>query len=721
MEAGPTDVAERVGLETYRVTITSHRRGDKVLEGVEESFTAVTDPPGLESEIRWLASTKYGASDPVMGTGESFAVQFDSTFGLRNLTTGLREQWLGVKADNATFAQDGKQGLEESFLALDPDWGFDPLTDTPEGPPPGPAREVPSCDPDLQVVVDPNADVNQDGFPDIVALVPAGPGPSGCTETTRYCVESAPGVFEEVGGPVLQSEVPIPVAAISNGCAGSPPSLLCPELTGDRQAQFCDGIPPEPNCLTVTLCPVDGGWNDPADPTVRHVAESSDQDEPPDSVDVGSGNLFRVADLLMINPCIWEQRVRGSLGISVGGNANSLGREDGASCTKNDECRTRICDDGMCGNPYLIHLDEGNSKWNVSLDAGLERGRAQIDKGFFPSIGIEVETDSLFDLQGTVLGEALPILELDATSQISTCGYEVTFRPRVLGRSPQMLDPDLDVEDLMATTPAAAQERCLGRLEELRMAERHLNEQLHDALIAWAFYRLAGPAAGTKVSTREEAQAYLDAYQGDLDLPPQARRGALQEYLAALDAFEEAQDEALNQMVTSNTSETEIPFRDPMPPETKVSIGPFSLGVEIEATGKVGIESEVVNSFQRGRPAEECGASEGTCFRIDAESAVKPRVAVEVSAYAYGVFGIKGFLGVEAGTYSDFVLADLQLPLLSEFGLARTTTELEPPPVATFAGTIDETALQPMEATFTMPYAYGSHLGRADGRGAATL
>lgn len=104
IEAGPEGPAARIDVDTYAVTITSHVSGDDYLEdGERVTFTAVTDPPGLESEITWLSSTKYGTGLPISGTGPTFEVEFNDTWG-------DNVQWLGVRADDTIFNQDDKMG-----------------------------------------------------------------------------------------------------------------------------------------------------------------------------------------------------------------------------------------------------------------------------------------------------------------------------------------------------------------------------------------------------------------------------------------------------------------------------------------------------------------------------------------------------------------------------------------------------------------------------------
>jgi hypothetical protein len=105
--AGALAGGPSVAVETYGVTITSHVSGaDMIAQGEPVTFEAVTNPPGHEEDIRWLASTQFGFSDPIRGQGPAFTVQFDDTF---EWVEGIGDwQWLGVKADDVVYNQDTK-------------------------------------------------------------------------------------------------------------------------------------------------------------------------------------------------------------------------------------------------------------------------------------------------------------------------------------------------------------------------------------------------------------------------------------------------------------------------------------------------------------------------------------------------------------------------------------------------------------------------------------
>ncbi len=104
ISAGAPGTIKEIAIEVYRTRIISHRTGRDILpQGRGVTLQAETDPPGIESDITWLASTIHGTGLSVVGRGPTFTVQFDDTF--REHVNGTYYQWLGVKADHAVFSQ----------------------------------------------------------------------------------------------------------------------------------------------------------------------------------------------------------------------------------------------------------------------------------------------------------------------------------------------------------------------------------------------------------------------------------------------------------------------------------------------------------------------------------------------------------------------------------------------------------------------------------------
>lgn len=90
-------------METYLVRITGTPAGGEVPELQQVTFRAETVPAGFEDDITWMASTKYGSCDPLLGRGPTFTTRFSGTYGPEG-------RWLGVRADHAGFDLDGKPG-----------------------------------------------------------------------------------------------------------------------------------------------------------------------------------------------------------------------------------------------------------------------------------------------------------------------------------------------------------------------------------------------------------------------------------------------------------------------------------------------------------------------------------------------------------------------------------------------------------------------------------
>lgn len=105
ISAGPVATEAAVDLVVYDVSIVPPSADLFIPESTPIMFEAVTDPPGFEDRVTWLASTKYGTSTPVLGRGPRFVVRFEDPWGPG---PGGEEQWswLGVKADNAALGTD---------------------------------------------------------------------------------------------------------------------------------------------------------------------------------------------------------------------------------------------------------------------------------------------------------------------------------------------------------------------------------------------------------------------------------------------------------------------------------------------------------------------------------------------------------------------------------------------------------------------------------------
>lgn len=107
ISVGPVQTPQQIELETYSVTVESKSTSHNPFpEGKQITLEASTDPPGFESDVMWISSTKYGSADPVMGQGATFTVVFDDTWGPRLVPgTAVLSQHLGVRADNAVIEQ----------------------------------------------------------------------------------------------------------------------------------------------------------------------------------------------------------------------------------------------------------------------------------------------------------------------------------------------------------------------------------------------------------------------------------------------------------------------------------------------------------------------------------------------------------------------------------------------------------------------------------------
>ncbi len=109
---GPLDHAASADVRTYRTAITRHTDSGFIFDGVPVTYTAITDPPGYEKYVSWLASTKYGFTKPIFAAGPEFTTTFFDTYGWVYDGTF---SWIGVRGDNAADGQDAKVVCPFSF------------------------------------------------------------------------------------------------------------------------------------------------------------------------------------------------------------------------------------------------------------------------------------------------------------------------------------------------------------------------------------------------------------------------------------------------------------------------------------------------------------------------------------------------------------------------------------------------------------------------------
>lgn len=126
LSAGPVAEEAEIQLDTYLVRITGASHHQDLPEGSPLTFTAVTEPPGYEGEITWLAATRYGNATPWMGQGPEFTVVFEDTFGAEERNVGVRADHRSVVGLLQGGRRQGGSPLACSLAALPEP--FDPGT-----------------------------------------------------------------------------------------------------------------------------------------------------------------------------------------------------------------------------------------------------------------------------------------------------------------------------------------------------------------------------------------------------------------------------------------------------------------------------------------------------------------------------------------------------------------------------------------------------------------
>lgn len=107
VEVGPLGASASLIIDSYRVTTVeaTNLADSNIPDGAAVSFVARTEPAGFERFVTWLGATQFGTVSPTTGHGATFTVTFDETVGRE--AEGNLDRWVGVRADNATFNQDG--------------------------------------------------------------------------------------------------------------------------------------------------------------------------------------------------------------------------------------------------------------------------------------------------------------------------------------------------------------------------------------------------------------------------------------------------------------------------------------------------------------------------------------------------------------------------------------------------------------------------------------
>ncbi|HSG99874.1 MAG TPA: hypothetical protein VLB27_07485 [candidate division Zixibacteria bacterium] len=102
VQLGTTSNPLNLELERYSTTIYTYYNDQRsVPDGDYAMFQAVTHPPGYESEVVWIATTRFGTVTPVLATGQLLTatfVDYDDGYPI----------WLGVKANETEFQQGRK-------------------------------------------------------------------------------------------------------------------------------------------------------------------------------------------------------------------------------------------------------------------------------------------------------------------------------------------------------------------------------------------------------------------------------------------------------------------------------------------------------------------------------------------------------------------------------------------------------------------------------------
>jgi len=549
----------------------------------------------------------------------------------------------------------------------------------------------PQCGPEFAAVINPNVDANRDGFPDIVSFRPTPLNP-GCLPPTfcqPFTLPNGGEGFAPVAPlPLFHPALPIPAAAVTQGCTGEPAAPVCPVLgsTG-TQALGCAALAPDPSCVTVSMCPDPGSWEDPANPDVKRVFDAVSFDSlpfplPPGVEDLTPGQILQIAaerSPLYINPCEWDPVVnKYNTDIDIRG----TGKAGGAPCFEDNECQGTCVKppgdlSGLCSavsSPLELVVDEGSSNWNVHFNAGLAEARASVQRVvFFPSAEFDVKVHADALLTATAFGHTFHLYELDILSQLNQCGFNFDWHSKsgddlfnvingLIRQGPLgagVFVPG-NVADLNATSDPNATATCLADLAALHTAEKQLNEAFHNALIASTFYNLAGPN-GSVITSRAVAQAFIDTY-----------RSAATAYQAALASYDASQQAALDHDVAGQVGDFEIELE--LAFVRSYGIGPFNPALELGVYGRAGMSGidmqNTATTHFTGTPGKPCLGIE--CFELTATGSAAPKAAAGIFLFIGGGVNLV-VAGGAVGIRGELDLINAQLPLAGSFAVERAT------------------------------------------------
>ncbi len=554
---------------------------------------------------------------------------------------------------------------------------FDPETDWPRGGPLGPPELQPQdCLPALRIQTD---DTGQ-----IVSIQQRQPGPGACVSEPRYC-RVQDGQFVEVDS-VAEATTP--------GCRAFATTVCQPIFGGDLPA-LCGSEPAGAQCETVTICP------DPDD-VPANAAQTADPEFPalpplPPPGGATPNPNIAVDGTRAIWPCDWRRfqswADSGIIAPVPVDNYNFAGLDNGASCMIGFDCQSGLCadptdddanDPNVCvdssdtaaPNPYRWDFFKGNDRWNVEGGGGLNLADARIQGLFYPSMGYRATAGADYTLRYTAAGNGHELFHISAGVRLGNClsehGYNLridgnaeSFDGFVLGAGGVFVEANGIGAQNHATPPALAQQ-CNDAFLTLRREEERTNQALWDALIAVALHNEYGPAADRTITSRSDAAAILATYRDQVD----------DHYLPALQAYQDVQPQASADAWAISILELDLGYGRSVA-RVEHHMGPFVLGAETDAVGKLGVEIAAKSKTDWSAP--------------DNVPIIEPEVAAGVQtvprASVWGYMSIYGGVdifvaSVTAGIQGELELAGLELPTVADFGIDRALVPIDTDAVA---------------------------------------
>jgi len=505
-----------------------------------------------------------------------------------------------------------------------------------------------------------------------------------CLEPPNYCDQDLQPIAD-------------PEQAAIAGCAAFETDF-CPPVLFDNQQPWCgdnlgdlagDGAAFDPNCETFIVCPEDGDVQTGEADVPQFPALPPPQPPPPPPPFPG-GIELGVDGTRAIWPCVWDafqdQADTNPIEIVPVDSYNFVGRATNETCLDDHDCLSDRCDQSLnrcllpeaaADNPYRFDVFKGNDSWAIEVEGGLSAGDVRAQGLFYPSLAYQANVAADLSVVATIKGSQSEILFNEVHAFLDYCSHHWRYELRLFGVNEdynswrlQAGGAYVDIDNI-GTEQSALDvlgpevSQCRDALMTLRRQEEITNQRLWNALIAIFMNRTYD------IGTFDDPAAVTPLI-GEYNL-------SVDEYVSALQHFEAKQPAVTNHAEFLAVADLSIGFAWAVYQSANANhMGPFVVGVEVDAVGELGLQVDMKSKTQWGVPEndQELGGRE-----VQAGVEADPFFAVGVYAAIYGGIDL-GLASVKAGVSGQVNLLGAHLPVVADIALDRQLEVID-------AGTLD--------------------------------